>query len=61
MGLASTTHAAHSDLIEDVVVRNGQPDQRWGIRHLAFILGRARGQVNDDSVRSSVSIALGVH
>jgi hypothetical protein len=44
-----------------VVVRNGLPDQRWGIRHLAFILGCGRRQVNEDSVRSSVSIALGGH
>jgi len=48
MGLGNNTHADHSELMENEAVRNGLPDQRWETRHLAFILGRAKRQVNED-------------
>jgi hypothetical protein len=48
LGFVNDTHPAAPEFFEDAVMRNGLPDQRLGVGHLALILGCARRRVNEE-------------
>ncbi len=50
LGLEDHTHTATAEFLKDAVVRDRLSDERLGFRHVAVILGRDYGQVNEDKL-----------
>src|SRR5271156_5611347 len=48
LGLVHHAHPTTAKLFDNAVVRDGLPNQKWCTRHLPFILGCTRNQVNED-------------